>query len=296
MRKYGKWLLDQVIAAMKEAAIQGSGVSVEVQNGVAILDGKVSKASDRTLAQRLAQTVPGIQSVENNLRFVPEPRSQVQPAAGELHADLFDSGVTQAGLSEAKSSASRIRQVSGEVPPVATPATRATVPAAPAPAAAGGQALNNQAVAQQIGDTLAAVGLVGYDIEIRFNAGTATLIGDVATAQQRQAAESSVSQIPSVKNVNNQLRVGVPASAVCTADDASWVQSAGHGHGSILDAITDRLCANQFQQSAVARSCMARLRSVSKLSGSHLSDAVQCQCLPIHWPVLSVPTGTYGVA
>lgn len=171
MRKYGKWLLvlgvlaaspvaasadgflggrirtpfsgaaqkeqnqaqaDQVIAAMKEAAIQGSGVSVEVQNGVAILDGKVSKASDRTLAQRLAQTVPGIQSVENNLRFVPEPKSQVQPAADELHADLFDSGVTQAGLSEAKSSASRIRQVSGEVPPVATPATRTTVPAAPA--------------------------------------------------------------------------------------------------------------------------------------------------------------------
>jgi len=251
MRKYGKWLLvlgvlaaspvaasadgflggrirtpfsgaaqkeqnqaqaDQVIAAMKEAAIQGSGVSVEVQNGVAILDGKVSKASDRTLAQRLAQTVPGIQSVENNLRFVPETSSQVQPAAGELHADLFDSGVTQAGLSEAKSSASRIRHVSGEVPPVATPATRATVPAAPAPAAAGGQALNNQAVAQQIGDTLAAVGLVGYDIEIRFNAGTATLIGDVATAQQRQAAGSSVSQIPSVKNVNNQLRVGVPVS------------------------------------------------------------------------------------
>ena len=121
MRKYGKWLLvlgvlaaspvaasadgflggrirtpfsgaaqkeqnqaqaDQVIAAMKGAAIQGSGVSVEVQNGVAILDGKVFKASDRALAQRLAQSVPGIESVENNLRFMPDARGQVQPASG----------------------------------------------------------------------------------------------------------------------------------------------------------------------------------------------------------------------
>ena len=51
-----------------------------------------------------------------------------------------------------------------------------------------------------------------YDIEIRYNAGTATLIGDVATMQQRQAAGSSVSQIPGVKNVNNQLRVGGPVT------------------------------------------------------------------------------------
>ena len=79
-------------------------------------------------------------------------------------------------------------------------------------AASARPAPDNQAVAQQIGDTLASVGLVGYDIEIRYNAGTATLIGDVATMQQRQAAGSSVSQIPGVKNVNNQLRVGGPVT------------------------------------------------------------------------------------
>lgn len=259
MRKYGKWLLvlgvlaaspvaasadgflggrirtpfsgaaqkeqnqaqaDQVIAAMKEAAIQGSGVSVEVQNGVAILEGKVNKASDRALAQRLAQSVPGISSVENNLRFMPDASGQVQPAAGAMHADLFDSRVTQAGLSESGKSGSRIRQVSNETQTAATPAT-----ANPAPAGTSGQAPDNQAVAQQIGDTLAAQGLVGYDIEIRFNAGTATLIGDVATMQQRQAAGSSVSQIPGVKNVNNQLRVGGPVSQ--TAFNPQSAQMAG---------------------------------------------------------------------
>ena len=251
MRKYGKWLLvlgvlaaspvaasadgflggrirtpfsgaaqkeqnqaqaDQVIGAMKKAAIQGSGVSVEVQNGVAILDGKVNKASDRALAQRLAQSVPGIESVENNLRFIPEAQGEVQLASGAKNADLFDPRVTQAGLTESGKGGSEIRQVSGETHSAETPATRSVATANPAQAAGSGQAPGNQAVAQQIADTLAGVGLVGYEIEIRFNAGTATLIGDVATMQQRQAAGSSVSQIPGVKNVNNQLRVGGPVS------------------------------------------------------------------------------------
>jgi osmotically-inducible protein OsmY len=251
MRKYGKWLLvlgvlaaspvaasadgflggrirtpfsgaaqkqqnqaqaDQVIAAMKGAAIQGSGVSVEVQNGVAILDGKVNKASDRALAQRLAQSVPGIESVENNLRFMPDARGEVQQTSGAKHADLFESRVTQAGLTESEKGGSGIRQVSDETPSVAAPATQTAIKAMPVRAVSSSPAPDNQAVAQQIGDTLASVGLVGFDIEIRYNAGTATLIGDVATMQQRQAAGSSVSQIPGVKNVNNQLRVGGPVT------------------------------------------------------------------------------------
>ena len=246
MRKYGKWLLvlgvlaaspvaasadgflggrirtpfsgaaqkeqnqaqaDQIIAAMKDAAIQGSGVSVEVQNGVAILEGKVNKASDRALAQRLAQSVPGIQGVENKISFMPDARGQVQPASGVMKADKFDSRVTQAGLNETGDSGSGIRQVSGEADSVAATASR-TAARTTVSAVSSRPAPDNQAVAQQIGDTLASVGLVGYDIEIRYNAGVATLIGDVATVQQRQAASSSVSEIPGVKSVNNELRVG----------------------------------------------------------------------------------------
>lgn len=250
MRKYGKWLLvlgvlaaspvaasadgfiggrirtpfsgaaqreqnqaqaNQVRDAMRDAAIQGSGVTVEVQNGVATLDGKVNKASDRALAQRLAQSVPGIERVESNLRFTPDASGQ-QPATGAEHADLFDSRVTQAGLSESRSSGSGIRRVSGETLSVETPATRTAVTANSAQPDASGTAPYNLAVARQIEETLKGVGLVGYEIEIRFNAGTATLIGDVATMQQRQAAGSSVSQVPGVKVVNNQLRVGGPVS------------------------------------------------------------------------------------
>ena len=259
MRKYGKWLLvlgvlaasqgtasadgfpggrlrtpfsgaaqkeqnqaqaDQIIAAMKGAAIQGSGVSVEVQNGVAILEGKVYQASDRALAQRLSQSVPGIESVENNLRFTPDARGQVQPASGASDQKLPGSGVTQAGLNEFGGHGSGIRQVSGEAQTVATPATRTAVNTASA-----GSAPDNQAVAQQIGDTLAGVGLVGYDIEIRYNAGIATLVGDVATMQQRQAAGASVSKIPGVKNVNNHLRVAGPVRQ--TAFNPHSAQMAG---------------------------------------------------------------------
>mgnify|MGYP002630916343 CR=1 FL=1 len=245
MRKYGKWLLvlgvlaaspgtvsadgflggrirtpfsgaaqkeqnqaqaNQIIASMKDASIQGSGVSVEVQNGVAILEGKVFKASDRALAQRLAQAVSGVESVENNLRFSADAQGTVQQASATNNAELFESQVSQAGHRESASGGSRIRQVSGETQQVQT----AAVPAVPAVSSR--PSVDNQAVAQQIGETLAGVGLVGYDIEIRYNAGVATLIGDVSTLQQRQAAGASVSQISSVKNVNNQLRVAGPVT------------------------------------------------------------------------------------
>ena len=262
MRKYGKWLLvlgvlaanpvaasadgflggrvrtpftggaqkdqnqaqaDRVIAALKHAEIKGSGVSVEVQNGVATLDGKVFKASDRALAQRLASSVPGVESVENNLRFTPDARGQVQPASGASFADSLDNRVTQAGLTKTGESGSGVRQVSGESNAVATDANPAKGTATAMNATA--PAPNNQAVAQQIGDTLAKVGLVGYEIEARYNAGTATLIGDVSTMEQRQAAGSAVSQIAGVRNVNNQLRIGGPVNQ--TAFNPGQAQVAG---------------------------------------------------------------------
>jgi hypothetical protein len=80
--------------------------------------------------------------------------------------------------------------------------------------------MDNQAVAQQIADSLTQVGLVGYDIEIRFNNGVATLAGEVATVGQRQAASAQVSQVPGVQSVNNQLRVSGPISQTAYAPGA----------------------------------------------------------------------------
>jgi osmotically-inducible protein OsmY len=183
---------EEVANALKSADVRGTDIEIEVRDGVAILNGKVSEASQRALAQRTAATVPGVQRVENNLRFVPPAGGQVERASSTRTADAPQKPVTQAALFEAAENQSRsIQKVSAELP------------------AAGP---GNQAVAQQIADSLSQMGLVGYDIEIRYNNGVATLAGEVATVGQRQAASAAVSQIAGVQSVNNQLRVSGPIS------------------------------------------------------------------------------------
>lgn len=228
MRKYGKWLLvlgvlaaspaaasadgllggrirspfgssaaernqaqaDAVAEALQSANVRGSDIEIEVRDGVAILDGKVSDAGTRSVAQRIAMSVPGIERVENNLRFVPPGGGQIERASATRSADEF---VTRAAASDESMAAAPVQRVSGEFPPAGPPAGP-----------------DNQQIAEQIGASLSQAGLVGYDIEIRFNNGVATLAGNVATVGQRQAASAAVSQVPGVQNVNNQLRVAGP--------------------------------------------------------------------------------------
>lgn len=71
-------------------------------------------------------------------------------------------------------------------------------------------AANNQEVAQQIATSLGRIGLVGYDMEIRFENGIATLNGEVATVQQLQEASFAASRVPGVQDVRNQLTVQGP--------------------------------------------------------------------------------------
>lgn len=69
---------------------------------------------------------------------------------------------------------------------------------------------NNQEVAQEIALALAKVGLVGYDVEIRYESGIATLNGEVATVDQMRNAEFAASQVTEVQNVKNNLQVSGP--------------------------------------------------------------------------------------
>ena len=247
MRKYGKWLLvlgvlaaspvaasadgflggrirspfsgssdkdrnqaqaEEVASALQDANVRGTDIEIEVRDGVAILDGKVDEASQRALAQRIAGSVPGIQRVENNLRFVPPTGGQVERASATRSADARDSRVTRAAAFETADSKPAIQRVNAEMPTA-------------------GQGSNNQAVAQQIADSLSQVGLVGYDLEIRFNNGVATLAGDVSTMGQRQAASAAVSQIPGVQSVNNQLKVAGPISQTAYVPGAMQMPMAG---------------------------------------------------------------------
>lgn len=71
---------------------------------------------------------------------------------------------------------------------------------------------SNQEVAQQIANSMAKIGLVGYDMEIRYDQGTATLSGDVATIQQLQAAGIAASRVDGVSDVDNQLKIQGPVA------------------------------------------------------------------------------------
>jgi osmotically-inducible protein OsmY len=67
---------------------------------------------------------------------------------------------------------------------------------------------SNQQVAQEIASSLGEVGLVGYEIEVRYENGIAHLVGDVPSAQQIQAAGFAASRVPGVKTVKNDLKIG----------------------------------------------------------------------------------------
>lgn len=67
---------------------------------------------------------------------------------------------------------------------------------------------SNQQVAQNIASSLGEVGLVGYEIEVRYENGVAHLVGEVPSAQQIQAAGFAASRVPGVKSVKNDLKIG----------------------------------------------------------------------------------------
>lgn len=65
----------------------------------------------------------------------------------------------------------------------------------------------NQKTANDIAKALRAARLNGYNIEVEYKGGVATLIGEVPTAQQRDMAAQVTRQVPGVKSVANQLAV-----------------------------------------------------------------------------------------
>lgn len=65
----------------------------------------------------------------------------------------------------------------------------------------------NQEIAESIAGALGAAGLNGYDIQIIYQDGTATLSGAVANPQQQVLAEKLTSQIPGVQKIVNSLKV-----------------------------------------------------------------------------------------
>ena len=176
-----------VVDAMKAAGLKGKGIDIVVEDGVATLTGQISSSEQLAKATQVASRVPGIDSVKNRL--------------------------TTAKSAAPARTASRqqpIQQVQYEEQPQ--------------PAAEAGP--SNQEIAQGVADELAAAGLNGYDIEIRFKNGTCTLGGDVSHPAEAQRAHQAAQSVAGVQQVVNSLTVGGQSAA-----PAQYARQPGYPRG-----------------------------------------------------------------
>jgi osmotically-inducible protein OsmY len=205
-------LADSAIESMRKAQVKGEGISVEVTDGVAVLTGSVNDPAQRSLAQRAVGTVPGITRVQNDIKYVPAAGGGAQPAP--MSAAVQAAPVTRAaGAIPAGAGGSGIQQVAAKAPSGSAMTRPAPAPVPPA-AVAEAKGMSDGAMARQVAQSLADAGLLNYDIEVRCTSGVATLLGQVDTPAQRQAAAQAASRVAGVKTVHNGLNVGRPVAQV----------------------------------------------------------------------------------
>ncbi|MBX3442740.1 MAG: BON domain-containing protein [Planctomyces sp.] len=163
----------KIAAALKEAKLKGKGISLEYKSGSCTITGEVADPQQRTLATKVISGVPGVDTVDNRLKVA---GGAPRPMPGAVAQAAFEG--------EAGQPMQRVQRVNHEAP-----------------------AFDNQEVAQNIADALSATGLSGFDIEVRFSNGTATLGGKVDSPQAAAKAEQACRAVDGVQNVTNRLTV-----------------------------------------------------------------------------------------
>jgi osmotically-inducible protein OsmY len=167
-------IAEEIAAALRKGRISGYNIEIEVKSGIATLKGTVTDPAQRAKATKIVADVRGVRNV-NNLLTLPQGNGPIQPVS---HEDGRPGGI-------------------------------GNVNSAPLPPQGGPN--GNQQMAEQIAAALKSANLKGYDIEIAYQNGTATLGGAVASPAQWAQATMIVSQIPGVQNVDNRLTVaGLP--------------------------------------------------------------------------------------
>jgi osmotically-inducible protein OsmY len=185
---------EEIAAALRQARLSGSDIEIEFKNGVATLGGKIYDPAQKLQATRVVERVPGVRRVDNRLALTRAPQTdavsqteskspfdRLTPKTPALDASAFKKPEAKRSLG--------IRQVSFENSLESTGGT------------------SNQQMAEQIAGALSEAQFNGYDIQIQYQDGTATLMGAVTEPSQRARATQIVSQIPGVQTVDNQLQV-----------------------------------------------------------------------------------------
>lgn len=120
---------------------------------------------------------------------------------------------TLIGKARSPQDVARLTQVISRVPGVRQVNNQLQAPGmgSPIQQVSGSAPGSNQRVAEQIAQALAANRLSGLDIEVRYNAGKATLSGPVPHPQVAMIAHQVAASVPGVLQVDNRLQVaGMP--------------------------------------------------------------------------------------
>ncbi|TWT57593.1 LysM domain/BON superfamily protein [Thalassoglobus neptunius] len=168
---------EEIAKSLKRANLVHKDVAIQFESGTATISGQIKDEAQRAAVSRIVGRVDGVQNVQNQLSLMGStpaaPVSQPQTAMAQQ--------------------------------PVGAPSQVQPVSYAQS-------AQNNQEVAQNIAGALSSVGMSGYDIEIRYKNGVASLIGTVDGPEQAMRAHQAAASVPGVNQVMNRLTVaGQPA-------------------------------------------------------------------------------------
>ncbi|MEO2033641.1 MAG: BON domain-containing protein, partial [Planctomycetaceae bacterium] len=199
-------MAEHIAGALRTSRLNGSDIEIEYRGGLAVLKGSVSDANQKARATQVVSRLRGVDRVDNRLqvagRTAPSSRTPSAPTRRPLDIRRTGGGVRQAGL---ESVVNESITESTDLPKPA-PVPSSVKASQPSPAKA-----SNQQIAQLIANALTAERFSGYDIEIRFQNGTALLAGKVTDPSQKIRATQITSSLPHVKSVTNQLQVIQPS-------------------------------------------------------------------------------------
>ncbi len=212
IKQQNQKVAEEVAARLRAANLSGYDIDIKFQDGAVTLTGKIEDLRQKAMATSVVSTIPEIKRVENNLTLLkPAPAKAAQAPNASKRSDLQTAQHLQ--LAGAPAQQHAVQQTTFET----------TAPK------------SNQQMAEEIASALSAAGLSGYDIEIRYQNGLATLGGSVSSMSQRIQAENVVALVNGVTTVNNKLTIAAPAapaaSTAAVAQAGYPAQAAGYPAG-----------------------------------------------------------------
>jgi osmotically-inducible protein OsmY len=142
---------------------------------------------------------PNDQQIANNVAMAVQ---QSGLRGHDLNLKVQDGTAILSGRAASPQDVAALTQIASRVPGIRQVQNNVSAPGMRAPAPPKTQ---NQQVAEQIANALAANRLSGLDIEVRYNNGTATLSGAVPHPQVKEIAHQVTASVPGVQQVANNL-------------------------------------------------------------------------------------------